>query len=726
MPLPSLQRCLFLALTSGLGLMAATAEAGSDLGDVGTVQKWEKLEVELQGPTSVGLSDTSNPFLIEVTATFSGPGGSFAVPAFYSGDGAGGMDGDVWVARFSPNAVGNWTMSTSSLDPILDGYSATFQVEDTATCDPREPGELPDFFCTGRLLYAADFYLQFADGTYWLKGGVDDPEDFLAPGENAGFPTKAEAIQYLSNERLSSLYFMTDNTGGDRDNVWPWVEKRDSEHFDIAKLDGWDLILDDLQRHGIVLHLVLENDSGWTGFNRDLYYRQMVARFGHYNGLIWNLSEEYNENYTADQMKAFAQLLSDLDAYDHPLTVHHQGSTSKWDPFYGDDRFDLTSFHTSGNPQNAAAIAARQKSETAGRPIPVSFDETGDFTGTQDGNRHLVWSIFLGGGIYEIHTRPLADYRDWQAYFRDLVRARTFLEALPFWQMVPSNQLLTSGTGYVLSKAGHFYVCYLPSGGSIDLDLSSNTNVFEATWFNPRTADSTEIGPVTGGAILSFTAPDTLDWTLLLVKDGTGPNVAPVALNQGLETDADTPLPFALSFDDPDGPGPYGFTVAQQPAFGGLSEIDSLGVVTYTPDTDYNGPDEFRWTVGDAIATSNTATATIRVGNQPPEAFDKSMVATVNTPVLIHLVATDFEEDPLTYSVVDPPVSGSLSSDDGDYALIYTPLPGFEGEDTFTYRAQDQLSESNEATVRISVRQPELFEDAFETGDTSAWSLIVE
>ena len=104
MPLPSLQRCLFLALT--LGLMALTAEAGSDLGDVGTVQKWEKLEVELQGPTSVGLSDTSNPFLIEVTATFSGPGGSFTVPAFYSGDGAGGMDGDVWMARFSANAVG--------------------------------------------------------------------------------------------------------------------------------------------------------------------------------------------------------------------------------------------------------------------------------------------------------------------------------------------------------------------------------------------------------------------------------------------------------------------------------------------------------------------------------------------------------------------------------------------------------------------------------------------
>lgn len=722
--MPVLQRCVFIALAAVLA--AVPTFAGGDLGSLGTVQKWAKLEVELEGPMSVGLSDTANPFYVEVIATFSGPGGSFAVPAFYAGDGEGGMDGDVWIARFSANAVGDWTMITTSAEPLLDGYTGTFKVVNTATCDPREPGELPDFSCAGRLLYAADFYLQFADGTYWLKGGVDDPEDFLAPGENAGFPTKLDAIQYMAAEGLSSLYFMTDNIGGDRDNVWPWVEKRDSEHFDIAKLDGWDQVLDDLQDHGIVLHLVLENDSGWTGFNRDLYYRQMVARFGHYNGLVWNLSEEYNENYTADQMKEFAQLLGDLDAYDHPLTVHHQGSTSRWDPFYGDDRFDLTSFHTAGRPQNSLSISARQKSETAGRPIPISFDETGDFTGTRDENRHIVWSIFLGGGIYEIHTRPLTDYRDWQAYFRDLTRARTFLEALPFWQMLPSNQLLTSGTGYVLSKAGHAYVCYLPSGGSIDLDLSSNTNVFDATWFNPRSGDSTDIGPVTGGAILPFTAPDSLDWTLLLVKQGTGTNVAPVALDQNLETAANTPLPFALSFDDPDGPGPHSFTVEQQPSAGDLSEIDSLGVVTYNPDTDFNGLDELRWTVGDAVATSNTAVVTIRVGNQPPEAFDKSWVTTVGNPVLIHLVATDWEEDPLTYFVVDPPVSGELSSDDGDYALIYTPMPGFEGEDTFVFRAEDHLSESNEATISISVRQPKLFEDAFESGDTSAWSLVVD
>ena len=719
-----LQGCLLFSLA--IVLASQQVVAGGDLGDLGSVERWEKLEVDLLGPTSVGLSETANPFTVEVTATFSGPGGTFAVPAFYAGDGGGGMDGDIWRARFSANAIGDWTLTTSSVDPILDGYNATFQVVDTASCDPLEPGELPDFTCTGRLSYQDDYYLRFADGTYWLKGGVDDPEDFLAPGQTVGFNTKQEAIQYLADEGLNSLYFMTSNVGGDRNNVWPWVTARDSEHFDVAKLDGWDLILDDLQAHGIVLHLVFEDDSAWKGFNRDLYYRQIVARFSHHNGLIWNISEEYNESYSADEVKVFAQMISDLDPYDHPLTVHHQGSTSKWDPFYGDDRFDLTSFHTSKSPQNSLAIAARQQSATAGRPIAVSFDETGDHTGTQDENRHLVWSIYLGGGMYEIHTRPLTDYRDWEAYFRDLMRARTFLEALPFWEMLPSNQLLVSGTGYMLSKAGEFYVCYLPGGGSLSLDLGSNSNVFDASWFNPRTGESTEIGVVNGGSVLPFDAPDTLDWTLLLVQQGSGPNVAPVALDQALETSANSPLTFGLSFDDSDGPGPYSFTVEQAPISGELSEIDSLGVVTYTPDTDFNGFDELWWSVSDSEDNSNIAIASIRVGNRPPEAFDRLKVTVVGVPVLVHLPASDEDEDPLTYSLVDPPISGTISSDDGDDVVLYSPSGGFEGDDFFTFQAEDLASQSNEATVTISVRQPEVFEDAFESGNTSSWSRVVE
>ena len=58
--------------------------AGRDLGHLGSFAKWSKLQVDLVGPKSLGRSKIANPFLIEVTVTFSGPNGArYTVPAFY-------------------------------------------------------------------------------------------------------------------------------------------------------------------------------------------------------------------------------------------------------------------------------------------------------------------------------------------------------------------------------------------------------------------------------------------------------------------------------------------------------------------------------------------------------------------------------------------------------------------------------------------------------------------
>ena len=85
---------------------------------------------------------------------------------------------------------------------------------------------------------------------------------------------------------------MLNNIGGDGNNVWPWVgtspgeAQANQERFDLGKLKEWENLFSHIQAKGIVLHLIFEDDSGWTGFNRMLYYRQMIARFGHHNGLI--------------------------------------------------------------------------------------------------------------------------------------------------------------------------------------------------------------------------------------------------------------------------------------------------------------------------------------------------------------------------------------------------------------------------------------------------------
>ncbi len=520
-----------VSLTAGTALPSPTIKQvpSPAISELQSYQLFQPVEIVLSGPASIGLG-TPNPFQIDVEVIFTGPQGqTYVIQGFYDGNGSGGMDGSTWKARFTPDAVGAWTYNSSSPEQLLDGEAGSFEVIDGSVCQPYHPGDVPDFSCTGRLEYTGDHYLKFKDGTYWLKGGVNEPEDFLAQGQNAGFSNKMQAIDYLSSAGVNSLYIMLNNIGGDGNNVWPWVgstyseAQTNQERFDIAKLAEWENIFSYMQDKGILLHLVFEDDSGWTGFNRDRYYREMIARFGHHNGLIWNVSEEYNENYSANQIRSFAQTIRDLDAYDHPITVHQQGSLDNWLPFVGENLFDLTSLQTAKTTLNSEAVSWFNLVEDSGKTIPVSFDETGMIEITdRDLVRHIAWSVFMGGANFEMFTYPLNSYQDFSAQFADLVRARGYIEQFPFWGMRPANELLVSGEGYVFAQAGDVYIAYLPKGGSIEFDLTGIQGIFSGEWFNPRDGSRQSIGDVNGGVIHRFSAPTNDDWALSLIKsDGS-------------------------------------------------------------------------------------------------------------------------------------------------------------------------------------------------------------
>jgi hypothetical protein len=490
-------------------------------------------EIELQGPDSTGMG-IPNPFLIEVEATFTGPVGQiFVIPGFYDGDGSGGMNGNVWKVRFTPDSIGEWTYTTSSQESLLNGHSGGFVATSPQNCTPYTPGSLPDFSCVGRLKYAGGHYLQFANGQNWFKAGINDPEAFLDPTVNAGFPSFVEAIDFLADKGVNAQYMLLNNLGGDGSFLYPWVgdtppaAKTNHERYDLAKLRDWEEVFNYGQSKGIVLHLVFEDDSGWTEFNRDLYYRQMIARFGHYNGLIWNITEEFNENYTAEEVKQFAQMITDLDPYDHPLTVHHLDVLDVWLPFIDDARFDLTSFQQHLVPvlqlNEAAVTWFNLVDDPAIRTIPISFDEIRYFPGVEDDppldpvlSRHAIWGIFMGGGIFELRIYPDDSYIVFEQHITDMHRAREFMEKMPYWQMKPVNSLLVTGKGYVFSKPGDVYSIYLYQGGQIELDLTATSATYYAQWFNPRDGSYQPIGSITGGGITPFTTPDTNDWVLLL------------------------------------------------------------------------------------------------------------------------------------------------------------------------------------------------------------------
>lgn len=569
---------------------------------------WHPVTVSFRGPLANETDDSPNPFLdYRLVVTFSGPDGrKYVVPGFFAANGHGGGTGDVWRTHFTPDAAGHWSFQASfrkgkevavSLDPdagepdIPDGQKGEF---DVAAADPNAPG----FLSKGKLAYVSDkFYLKtLGDNCYWIKGGADSPEDFLAyegfdntrsgsrfavkkyaghirdwlPGDPDWQDGRGKgiigAINYLAEQHVNLIYFLPMNIGGDGQNVWPFAGKinpagdpaNENIHYDISKLSQWEIVFNHAQSKGIVLHFVfneaeksnkLELGGKDLTIERKLFYREMVARFGHHNAVIWNLCEEYNLglNLGPQSIKDFAGYLSKLDPYDHPVTVHHAGDTFEaWKPFMGDKLFSITSLQIGRGDIEPVIEKFRKLTREAGRAIPIAVDE---FTVTTNDKpwipvddsaalrKEKLWPAYFSGGQVEFIVAELLDTQDFRKY-EDLWKyvwyARKFMEQhLPFWEMEPADELLTEESiysgktckhdGQVFAKKGKCYAIYLPTAKQAGvLDLKNDEGKFVKCWYNPRTGKfegSSE--NITGGNNVKMgTAPGTLneDWVVLVKK----------------------------------------------------------------------------------------------------------------------------------------------------------------------------------------------------------------
>ena len=284
---------------------------------------------------------------------------------------------------------------------------------------------------------------------------------------------------------------------------------------------------------GIFLHFVFneaeaankrELDDGELGTERKLYYREMLARFGHHLALEWNLCEEYNLDFDfgPERLRAFADYIRAVDPYNHPITVHSAGDPVEALRFtFGDPRFSLTSVQLNQRPIHEVAEALRRATRQAGRPLPVSLDEFTLDRGQRASHipvddaaghrREKIWPAYFSGGMLEFILDDLLRTDSFKKGQReDLWRylwfARRFMEEnLPFWEMEPADQLsegggtIAVGIGkgksvalgpQVLAKLGDVYAVYLPTGSATGtLDLTNLRGDGQQRWFNPRTGE---------------------------------------------------------------------------------------------------------------------------------------------------------------------------------------------------------------------------------------------
>ncbi len=253
---------------------------------------------------------------------------------------------------------------------------------------------------------------------------------------------------------------------------------------------------------------------------------------------------------------------------------------------------------------------------------------------------------------------------------------------------------------------------------------------------NPVLSANQVTGPNHGMAILnpngSFTYTPEENWSGLdtftyQANDGSAnSNVATVTINVGSVNDAPVAVDdsyngledVALIVTAADGvlkndtdidSESLTATVETEPGHGTIS-FNSDGGFTYTSSANWNGADSFTYKATDGSVVSSAATVTIVVGNvnDVPVATNDSYTATEDTQLIV-LVGdsvlnndVDIDEEPLTAIKATDPANGAVTLNPNG-GFTYIPDGNFNGIDSFTYKANDGNSDSNAATVTVTV-----------------------
>ncbi|MDI1248448.1 MAG: DUF5060 domain-containing protein [Lacunisphaera sp.] len=574
----------------------------------GELKKWHKVTLTFAGPETAE-TDKVNPFMryrLNVRFTHLETGRSLVVPGYFAADGQAGATsataGNQWRVHLAPDETGTWRyqvdfrtgpwMAISERQNagvsagFMDGAEGTFSVaaSDKTGRDNR---------AKGRLQYDGTRYLKYAEtGKPMFKAGPDSPENFLAYADfdgtfhadghkdnlvktweahrqdwREGDPTWQDgkgkaiigAVNYLAAKGLNVFSFLTLNIVGDDQNVFPFINYDSHDRFDCSKLDQWEVVLEHADKLGMFLHFkLLEQecqgllDNGAIGAYTRLYYREMLARFGHHLALNWNLGEESGDwakdhqtpPMNTTQRLAAAEFFHQNDPYRHHVVLHN--------PPAFDDILGPASKYTGVSVQDgsaeyrgvhAHAVKWIKASKAAGKQWAVAIDESGGadhgvLLDSEDPTHDLpriygLWGGFLAGTwgceFYFGYKHPHSDLTCEDFRTRDLFwdQCRHLLEFAEGHQaaIIASDnhdQLVQQGD-YCLASPGQFYAVFLKNGAGT-IDLADQAGSFTVKWFDPRNGGSLQVGSVAeiqGGGVQTLSGPPSTpgkDWVVVISR----------------------------------------------------------------------------------------------------------------------------------------------------------------------------------------------------------------
>ena len=591
----AIQTAILFFATSNLAFSAVLeGETNAD----GSFKKWHRIEVVFDGPQADESSATFRNFRLDVTFT-SPSGKEYKVPGFFDADGdpanSSATSGNKWKARFAAGEEGEWSYRTSFVTGEnvaanlsggtggtgLDGETGTFRV------GPQDKAG-KDFRSKGKLEYVGEHYLRFSDGDYFIKLGANSPEVLLEYGEfdgtprhdkdlyspnigdwNEGDPTWGDEkgkgiiglINYLSSLGLNAQYFLCMNAYGDGKEAWPWTGADDIDIYDVSKLAQWEVLFTHFDKMGLMVHFQLSESentnyleardgSGTFSNARKIFYRELVARFGHHMAITWNVGEEnqakgkaFEKPNTHSQRKEFASRIRALTYYQDHISVHN-GPAGKFADIFpqliGYEDITGPSLQTYLiNPKlqsnHDEVMEWRERSAEGGHKWVVAVDEP--WWGRRPADlvtvlrKEVIWGSILAGGHMEFYAGnddvKHIDYRSYEDCWKPIGHAAKFMNenlAKQIADMIPNDDLVIGTDCWAMTREGHAYLIYLKNGGEAKVNLSkAEGQEFSVQWFNPRSGGdlvegkpSTVIG--TAETVSLGMPPNTQeeDWVVLL------------------------------------------------------------------------------------------------------------------------------------------------------------------------------------------------------------------
>jgi hypothetical protein len=299
-------------------------------------------------------------------------------------------------------------------------------------------------------------------------------------------------------------------------------------------------------------------DGGNLGDERRLYFREIIARFGHHLALNWNMGEENNNNTHAHRM-SFGEFVRNTDPYKHPVVLHTLPSFKH--EVYNPLLQESNSYYVGASLQITQPTEVFNEtlfwlweSEVNNQTWVVSNDEIGPW---QEGvlpdkedpdhdiiRKHVLWGNIMAGGsgveFYFGFNRNNSEVTCQDLRSRDLMfdQARQALDFfynnnVPFWDMSNENHRLGSSSGGAAASnwclaqrnTANVLVVYLRHGGTDTIDLDHD---YTSKWYNPKTGgvlvDGTTLA--SGNSSLgNHPDPTGQGWVVLLERAPVAPPV---------------------------------------------------------------------------------------------------------------------------------------------------------------------------------------------------------